>query len=209
MPRPASVALRSDWAVLPVKRPVTCTSSSMFPGPIKRQVVRPPGWPKVMQSWLAKSCRRPGAKGRVDLRGYQSGLGIAEHKIEPDQPMGGEKFSDPLDREEFKEIGWRRRAQQATGRLAACHQLLPRIDQPVDRAGTTLMKGLAGAGECELAGRALHQPRAQAGFEPLNAAAQGVGGHAQPSRRLGKAAAADHLHKHGDFVQVEHVDYSH
>ncbi|MNK83427.1 hypothetical protein D3C87_1032400 [compost metagenome] len=55
MPRPAMAALRSACAVLPLKRPPTCTSSSFPPGPVRRQVVRPLGWAGVTQSWSDSS----------------------------------------------------------------------------------------------------------------------------------------------------------
>jgi hypothetical protein len=66
------------------------------------------------------------------------------------------------------------------------------------------VKGLAGAGERELARGALHQPRAQLRLELLDAPAHGVGRQAEPPAGLGKAAVAHHLHEHGDVVEVEH-----
>ncbi|MOA56948.1 hypothetical protein D3C78_1810370 [compost metagenome] len=66
------------------------------------------------------------------------------------------------------------------------------------------MEVLACTGECELAGGALQQPSAEVCFELLDAATHGIGRHAQASCRLGKAAAADYLHKHRDVIEVEH-----
>src|SRR5207253_6538428 len=87
---------------------------------------------------------------------------------------------------------------------AARNQLLPRFEQAVDRSRATLMKALASTCERELAGGTLQQSRAEMSFELLDAATHGIGRQAQPPRRLCKAAAAHHLHKHGDVIEVEH-----
>jgi hypothetical protein len=66
------------------------------------------------------------------------------------------------------------------------------------------MKIVACTGECELASGALQQPCTEVCFELLDAATHGIGRHAQAPCRLGKAAAANYLHKHRDVIEVEH-----
>jgi hypothetical protein len=66
------------------------------------------------------------------------------------------------------------------------------------------VKRLARARERQLAGRALHQPRAQLRLELLDAPAHRVGRQAEAPGSFGKAAVAHHLHEHGDVVEVEH-----
>lgn len=81
---------------------------------------------------------------------------------------------------------------------------MPRLDQPVHRAHAALVKNLPGMSQRQLARGALQQSCVELCLELLDTPADGVGRHAQPPRRFGKAAAADHLDKQGNVIQVEH-----
>jgi hypothetical protein len=166
-----------------LKRPATCTSSSTPSGPAKR---------------------RPAANGDVNALGNQIGFGVIEHKVQPNPRMCRQKAGQPLHREEVEEVSRGGHTHQATGLPAARHQFLACVHKPIHRAGATFVEGQPGTGECQVAGGALHQPGTQLGFELLDATAHGVWWHAQAPCRLGKAAAAHHLHKHGDVVQIQH-----
>src|SRR4051812_3338702 len=66
------------------------------------------------------------------------------------------------------------------------------------------MERFARARERELAGRPLHQSRAQARLKLKDTPAHRGGRYAQPSCGLGKAAAVGHLYEHSYFIQIEH-----
>jgi redox-sensitive bicupin YhaK (pirin superfamily) len=154
---------------------------------------------------VARILQATTAKGHVDTLGDQVGLGIAEHKVHPHPWMRGQEAGHPLHREEIEQIGRRRHPHQAARRLAARAQRLPRIRQAVDRIRAARVEHLTGAGERELAGRALQQPGAQLRLQRLHAPAHGIRRHTQAPRGLGKAAAAYHLYEQGDVIEVEHA----
>ncbi|MDQ0044273.1 hypothetical protein J2W33_005190 [Variovorax boronicumulans] len=146
------------------------------------------------------------AKCDIDAIGDQIDEEIAEHEVQAHKWMLGQKLLDPFHLEKTEEAGWCSNAHHAAGLRVVRRMQLIGVDEFLDCRSASLMEGFTRARQRELAGRALYQPRAQPRFELLDAPAQRGGRHAQPSCRLGKAAAAIHLYEHCNFIQIKHED---
>jgi hypothetical protein len=150
------------------------------------------------------SSQLAGANGDVDALFDQVGALVAEHELEPNLGIRGEELGDQLHPEDVEEVGRRRDANLPARHLAALTQLLRGFGQSLDLVGTARVERRTGVGQGELARGALHQAQTQLLLELLDAAARGVGRHAEPPCGRCEAAGANHLDEQRHVVEIQH-----
>ncbi len=74
--------------------------------------------------------------------------------------------------------------------------------QAIDSRRATFIKVLTRLGQYQLARGALQQARAELHLQMLNPSADCIGRHAQLPRGLRETAAARHLHKQRDIIEI-------